>query len=108
MVVEITETTLKRLINYAAVVEQEHREAARHQWRVMTLEVLQAAERAAARARHIQAVVAYAGYLFRLQWGLEQPRSIYGEPLLSQGLRDLMQELDIESRLVPAAKIAAS
>jgi len=108
MVVEITEATLKRLINYAAVVEQEHREAAKHQWRVMTLEVLQAAERTGARARHIQAVVAYAGYLFRLQWGREQPRSIYGEPLLSLGLCELMQELSIASRLVPVAKIAAS
>ena len=39
MVVEITETTLKRLVNYEAVVRKEHQEAEQRQWRVMTLEV---------------------------------------------------------------------
>ena len=100
MVVEITGTTLKRLVNYESVVRQAHREAERLQWRVMTLEVMQAAEKAGARARHLGAIVAYADYLHRLQFGEGETRFIYGEPLLSQGLVGLLRELGIATRMV--------
>jgi len=101
MVVEITETTLKRLVNYEAVVRKEQMEAERRQWQVMTLEVMQAAEKAGARARHLRAIVAYADYLHRLQCGEDQTRYIYGEPMLSKGLVELLRELAIELRMVP-------
>jgi len=100
MVIEITETTLKRLKNYEAVLLKERLEADKLQWRVMTCEVMQAAERARIRVREVSAVVAYARYLSRIQSGRDEPRSIYGEPLLSQALADLMQELTIERKLV--------
>ena len=104
MVVEITKTTLKRLVNYEAVVRKEHQEAEQLQWRVMTLEVMQAVEKAGARARHLRAVVAYADYLHRLQHGEDRSRYIYGEPLLSKGLVGLLKELSIELKMVPEGK----
>jgi len=100
MVVEITETTLKRLDNYASVLLKEQREAERFQWRVMTCEVMQAAEKARTRAREVSAIVAYARYLQRIQSGLDHPRYIYGEPQLSQALGALMTELSIERNMV--------
>jgi len=100
MVIEITETTLKRLKNYEAVLLKERLETDRLQWRVMTCEVMQSAERARTRAHEVSAVVAYACYLSRIQSGRDEPRSIYGEPLLSQALADLMHELSIERKLV--------
>lgn len=100
MVIEITETTLKRLDNYQVVLLKASQEADKLQWRVMTYEVLQAADEARTRAREIRAVVAYARYLYRIQSGLDSPRSIYGEPLLNQALIALLTELSIERRMV--------
>lgn len=100
MVIEITETTLKRLKNYEAVLLKEFQEADKLQWRVMTCEVMQAAEQTKARSRGVSAVVAYARYLYRIQSGRDEPRCIYGEPLLSQALADLMHELSIERKLL--------
>jgi hypothetical protein len=108
MIIEITQTTLKRLDNYRAVVEQDRTEADRRQWRVMTHEVMQAAQKAAARADRIGAAFAYAVYLHRLQTGQGYRRDIYGEPLLSQALAALLNELSIEPRLVPVTAVDAA
>jgi len=97
--IEITETTLRRLDNYQAVTQRELQEADRQQWRTMTLEVMQAAEKAKTRARHVAAAVANARYLHLCQIGQEQFRAIYGEPLLSQALRALLEELCIVQRM---------
>jgi len=103
MVIEITDLTLKRLDNYETVLSRAYQEADRLQWRVMTREVMQAAEQAGSRAREVSAVVAYARYLNRLQSGRDYPRSIYGEPLLSQALADLLETLSIERNMVAEA-----
>ena len=100
MVIEITEITLKRLDNYEAVLLKEFQEADKLQWRIMTCEVMQAAEQARRRAREVSAIVAYARYLSRIQSGRNDPRYIYGEPQLSQALADLMLELSIERKIV--------
>ena len=100
MIIEITETTLKRLGNYQAVVQKENLEADSQQWRVMTLEVLQAAQKAKIRAGQVNAAVSYARYLHRLQSGQDHRRSIYAEPLLSQALTALLNELSIEQKMV--------
>ena len=100
MIIEITETTLKRLGNYQTVVQRENLEADSQQWRVMTLDVLQAAEKAKVRAGRVNAAVSYARYLHRLQTGQDHSRSIYAEPLLSQALAALLNELSIEQKMV--------
>lgn len=107
MVVEITEVTLKRLTNYESIVLKDHLEAEKLQWRVMILEVMQAAEKARSRASRVSAAVTYARYLHRLQTGKDHTRYIYGEPMLSRSLRDLMTELSIERRMVPEAESEA-
>lgn len=107
MVIEITETTLKRLANYEAIVLKDHLEAEKLQWRVMVLEVMQAAEKARSRASQVSAAVGYARYLHRLQNGQDHTRYIYGEPLLSRSLLDLMMELSIERRMVPETESEA-
>ena len=101
MVNEISETTLKRLGNYEAVIQHANQEAEQLQWRVMTLEVMQAAEKSRVRTRQVNGIVAYARYLHRLQTGQGQVRNIYGEPLLSQSLDVLLEELSIQRRMVP-------
>ncbi|WP_303721294.1 hypothetical protein [Malonomonas rubra] len=101
MVIEITETTLRRLVNYEAVVQKKYDDAVKLQWQVMTLEVMQAAQTAEIRARQMSAVVAYARYLHRIQFGQDTTRPIYGEPLLSKALAAILEELFIESKLVP-------
>lgn len=98
--IEITDTTLKRLGNYEAVVLRRCQEVEKRQWRVMSLEVMQEAETARAEARSVAAAVAYARYLHGIQSGRRPQRSIYGEPLLSSSLAGLMQELQIEPRPV--------
>jgi len=100
MVIEITDLTLKRLDNYETVLSRAYQEADRLQWRVMTREVMQAADLARTRAREVSAVVAYARYLNRIQIGRDYPRSIYGEPLLCQALADLLEKLSIERTMV--------
>lgn len=107
MVIEITEMTLKRLTNYESIVLKDHLEVEKLQWRVMILKVMQAAEKAKSRASQVSTAVTYARYLYRLQTGQDHTRYIYGEPLLSQSLVDLMKELSIEQRMVPAAESEA-
>ncbi len=99
--IEITDITLQRLGNYEAVVQRRCQEVEKRQWRVMTLEVMQEAEQVQAQTRSVAATVAYARYLHELQNGRRQQRPIYGEPLLSRALAELMQELQIVPR--PAA-----
>lgn len=101
MVIEITKTTLRRLINYETMTQKESDDAVKLQWRVMTLEVMQAAETAQVRARQVSSVVAYARYLHRIQCGQDNTRYIYGEPLLSKALAKVLDELLIEPKLVP-------
>ena len=108
MIIEITQTTLKRLGNYRDVVQKNQVDAQRQQWRIMTLEVMQAAGKAKVRASHVGAACAYADYLHRLQTGQVDSRNIHGEPLLSLALSALLKELSIEQRMVPAAESEAS
>ena len=103
MVIEITKTALKRLRNYESVVQKEHEAAEKLQWRDMTHAVLQAAETAKARARHVSAVVSYARYLHRIQNGQDRTRDIYGEPLLSKALTEEMDGLLMKSK--PVAEV---
>ena len=100
MIIEITQTTLKRLGNYRDVVQKKFMEADRRQWRVMTLEVMQDAEIAKDRASQVGAVCAYADYLHRLQTGQRSSLNIYGESQLCQGLSELLNELSIDLRMV--------
>lgn len=99
MVIEISETTMKRLTNYADVMKRHYRDAEKRQWTTMTLEAMQRCERVKQRAQHISATVAYSQYLYLVQKGLTPTRSIYGEPLLSRALIELMNELDIPVRM---------
>lgn len=101
MVIEISSTTLSRLVNYEEVIRKRYEEAYRRQWCVMTLEVMRECERLCERCRHITQVAAYSLYLFKLQNRLTTPRQIYAEPAISNGLVDLMNELDIPVNMVP-------
>ncbi|MGE4543183.1 MAG: hypothetical protein AB7D06_03635 [Pedobacter sp.] len=94
-VVEITALTLKRLQNYRQVVDNELHHAHKRQWMEMTLESMQACEVAVKKSDRIGAAVGYASVQFRIQNGLTHDRSLYGEPLLVNGLVGLLRELCI-------------
>ena len=101
MIVEISNTTLTRLVNYEAVTRRNYQDAHNRQWRVMTLDVMQECERMCERMRHVTQVAAYSLYLYKLQNGLSPRRSIYAEPAISRGLVNLMEELNIPVRMIP-------
>lgn len=95
MPIKITETAMKRLTNYANVMEKRYRDAEKRQWLTLTLEAMQHCERVKLRAQRVSATVAYSQYLYRVQHGMTATRDIYGEPLLSRSLVELMRELDM-------------
>ncbi|EAT16467.1 hypothetical protein [Desulfuromonas acetoxidans] len=101
MIIEISNTTLTRLVNYETVTRKSYQEAQNRQWRIMTLDVMQECERLCQRMRHVTQVAAYSLYLYKLQNGLSPRRSIYAEPAISQGLVGLMEELNIPVRMIP-------
>lgn len=101
MFIEISNTTLTRLVNYEEVTRKKYEEAHNRQWRDMRLEVMRECERLCERFRHIAQVAAYSLYLYKVQNGLSPVRSIYAEPAISNGLVALMKELNIPVRMVP-------
>lgn len=103
MIVEISNTTLTRLVNYEAVTRKNYQEAHNRQWREMTLDVMRECERMCQRMRHVTQIAGYCLYLYKLQNGLSPRRSIYAEPAISRGLVDLMEELNIPVRMIPDA-----
>jgi hypothetical protein len=99
-IIEINPTTLKRLQNYQAVVENERKNAHKNQWMELTLERMQEYQVAHKKADHVNAVVGYASFLFRVQNGMSPPRALYGEQILRNALVELMAELHISIRMV--------
>lgn len=101
MFIEISDTTLKRLVNYEEVTRKNYEVADKRQWIDMRLEVMRECEQLCERFRHIAQVAGYSLYLFKVQNGLAPIRSIYAEPAISNGLIKLMNELNIPIRMVP-------
>jgi hypothetical protein len=106
MIVEISNTTLTRLVNYEAVTRKNYQEAQKLQWRVMTLDVMRECEKMCDRMRHVAQIAGYSLYLYKLQNGLSPRRSIYAEPAISRGLVELLEELNIPVRMVPEHQLA--
>jgi hypothetical protein len=98
--IEITPLTLKRLLNYQRIVDNETQRAEKIQWIEMTLERMQAFQASRMKSDHVGAVVAYAGFLFQVETGAMAYRYIYGEPFLSNALVEVLGELRIPVRLV--------
>jgi hypothetical protein len=99
-IVEITPLTLKRLLNYQRVVDNETQRAEKIQWIEMTLDRMQEYQAARHKSDHVGAVVAYAGFLFRVETGAMAYRALYGEPFLSNALVEVLGELNITVKLV--------
>jgi len=98
--VEITPLTLKRLLNYQRVVDNATQKAQRIQWIEMTLERMQDYQNARQRSDHLAAVTAYAGFLFQVETGAINYRTLYGEPFLANALLGVLDELNIPVNLV--------
>jgi hypothetical protein len=98
--IEITMVTMKRLLNYQRVIDRQADTANRHRWQSMTTENMRRYECASQKARHLDAIVAYAGFLFRVQNNLISYTALHGEYLLHNGLVELMKELDIPIEIV--------
>lgn len=110
-IIEITPLTMKRLLNYQRVTENNAHTANRHQWIDMTLGNMCHAEKTRQAASHIRATVAYAGYLFKVQNQLTGYRQTYCDGHLHNALLALMGELAIAVDMVivddiKAAKVA--
>lgn len=95
MAILITDSILKRLVNFNNVVQQQCKRAEKRQWLRMTLENMQACQQAQEKARTYAALAGYGLYLYRVQKGLGGKRPIYGEPLLHNALLNKMRELRI-------------
>ena len=95
MAIVITDTVLKRLVNFNNVVQQECRMAHKRQWLQMTLDNMQAYQQAQEKARALSAIAGYGLYLYKVQKGLRQKQPIYGEPLLHNALLEMMKELRV-------------
>lgn len=98
--VEITPLTLKRMVNYQRVVDNAAQRAERVQWIEMTLERMQEFQAAHLKSDRIGAAVAYASFLFRVETGELDYRTLYGEPFLANLLLEVMGELNIPVNLV--------
>jgi hypothetical protein len=98
--VAITPVTMKRLLNYQRVIEKEADAANIRQWRKMTTENMQMSTAARQAAERLGAVVAYAGFLFRVQNNLISYRVLPGEFHLHNELVELMNELSIPVAMV--------
>jgi hypothetical protein len=95
MTILITDSVLKRLVNFNNVIQQQCKMAAKRQWLCMTLENMQAYQQAQEEAKTHAALAGYGLYLYKLQKGLGEKRPIYGEPLLHNALLCKMRELQI-------------
>ena len=99
-IIEITPLTLKRLLNYQRVVDNEARRAQKLQWIELTQDRMQEYQAARRKLDHVGAVAEYAGYLFRVQNGEMAHRTFYGEPFLVTALVEILDELRIPVKLV--------
>ena len=86
---------MKRLINYQRVVDREADAANARQWRKMITENMRLYEAARKNAERLGAVVAYAGFLYRVQNNLASYRTLPSEHRLHNELLDLLNELRI-------------
>jgi hypothetical protein len=99
-IIAITPVTMKRMMNYQRVVERESEAANARQWRKMTADNMRSFEAARKRAERLGGVVAYAGFLYRVQNNLTSYRVLPSEHHLHNGLVDLMNELGISVAFV--------
>ena len=99
-IIEISPIMLKRLQNYQQVVENERKTAHQNQWMEMTLDKMEKFQVIQKRSDHINAVVGYASFLFRVQNGMTPPRTLYGELFLRNALVEVMEELHIPIKMV--------
>ncbi len=99
-IIEISPIMLKRLQNYQQVVENERKAAHQSQWMEMTLDKMENYQVIHKKSDHINAVVGYASFLFRVQNGMSPPRTLYGELYLRNALVELMEELSIPIKMV--------
>jgi hypothetical protein len=103
MKISITDTILKRLVNYENVMRRKLDSAEKRQWTDMTLENMQEFEKVREQARSIFALAGYGLYLYKVQKGLREATSVYGEPLLHNALVDLLNELNVPVQFIEAA-----
>lgn len=99
-IIAITQLSMRRLLNYQRVTENNANAANRRQWVDMTLETMQHAEKTGQTASHIRATVDYAGYLFRVQNNMTAYRPFYADGHLHNALVALMNELAIPVDMV--------
>ncbi len=92
---KITDTTLKRVINYDQVLARQLEDANRRQWRVMTLEVMKDYEALRERTREVSSALAYASYLHRVQNESAVPGADFFNPLFHNRLVALLQNLGV-------------
>ena len=98
--IELSQLTMKRLINYQRVVENQARSADRRQWTKMKLDNMNRSEAARKRAARMGAIVAYSGCLFRIQNKMPPYRQFREDVQLHNGLVELMDELNIPTSFV--------
>lgn len=99
-IIAISQVTMKRLLNYQRVTQNNAKAANKRQWMKMTLENMQKAEKSRQAAAQIGAAVAYAGYLFRVQNKIINYRATECDGLLYNALIDLMNRMDISVEMV--------
>lgn len=99
-IIAISQLSMRRLLNYQRVTENNANSANRRQWVDMTLETMQHAEKTGRKASHISATVDYAGYLFRVQNNMTAYRPFYADGHLHNALVALMNELAIPVGMV--------
>ena len=94
-IVAITPVTMKRLLNYQRVVQNQANTANRRQWIEMTLETMRLAEETRQMVAHIDGAVAYAGDLFRLQNQMAPFNRLHGDYRLHNALVAVIKTLGI-------------
>jgi hypothetical protein len=100
MKIRITDTILKRLVNYETVMRQKLQAAEKRQWIDMTLHNMQEYATIKARSQTAFATAGYGLYLYKVQKGLRKAASVYGEPLLHNSLLKLLEEWHVPVRFV--------
>ncbi|BBO76188.1 hypothetical protein DSCW_36050 [Desulfosarcina widdelii] len=99
-IIKITQTTMKRLLNYKRVVDKEAKADSKLQWVNMTLENMRLSEASRRKAERIGAIVAYSGIIFKIQNKMIPYRSLDGDYLLYNMLIELMNELKIPIEVI--------
>lgn len=92
--------TLRRLLNYQRVTENKAKAAYQQQWIDMAPANMLRCEVAKQQLESIGAIVAYAGFLFRVQNKMMSYTVLPNEYLLHNALVELMGELRISIKMV--------